>query len=80
MLTAPLEQLLTDRSPTELARECTFSHTYATSEPEFIDLSSLMEVSVIELRTEAPLELVVNMFHKMVCIYCLALVFFFSTA
>lgn len=65
-LTVPAEQLLSDRSPTELARECTFSHTYAASEPDFIDLSSLMEVSVLELRTEVPLELVVNMIHKMV--------------
>ena len=76
-LTALLEQLLNDRSPTELARECTFSRTYAASEPEFIDLSSLMEVSVLELRTEAPLELVVNMFHKMVRVHCFALVVFF---
>jgi len=65
-LTVLVEQLLSDRSPTELARECTFSHTYAASEPDFIDLSSLMEVSVLELRTEVPLELVVNMIHKMV--------------
>lgn len=62
----PIEQLRGDRSPTELARECTFSDTYATSEPDLINLSSLMEVSVLELRTEVPLELVVNMIHKMV--------------
>lgn len=65
-LTVPVEQLLNDRSPAELARECTFSRTYAASEPDSIDLSSLMEVSVLELRTEVPLELVVNMIHKMV--------------
>ena len=66
VLTVHADQLLNDRSPTELARESTFSHTYAASEPDFINLSSLMEVSVLELRTEAPLELVVNMIHKMV--------------
>jgi chloride channel 3/4/5 len=66
-LTLSTEQLLSERSPGELAQECTFSHTYATSEPTLIDLSSLMEVSVLELRTEVPLELVVNMIHKMVC-------------
>ena len=65
-LTVPIEQLRIDRSPAELARECTFSRTYAASEPDLIDLSSLMEVSVLELRTEVPLELVVNMIHKMV--------------
>lgn len=65
-LTVLTEQLLTDRSSAELARECTFSRTYAVSEPDSIDLSSLMEVSVLELRTEVPLELVVNMIHKMV--------------
>lgn len=69
MLTVPIEQLLNDRSPPELARECTFSRTYAASEPNFVDLSSLMEVSVLELRTEVPLELVVNMIHKMVRAY-----------
>lgn len=62
----PVEQLRDDGSPTELARECTFSHTHAASEPDLINLSSLMEVSVLELRTEVPLELVVNMIHKMV--------------
>jgi len=65
-LTIPVEQLRNDGSPTELARECTFSHTYAASEPDLINLSSLTEVSVLELRTEVPLELVVNMIHKMV--------------
>lgn len=65
-LTVPIEQLLSERSPTELARECTFSHTYAASDPGLIDLSSLMEVSVLELRTEVPLELVVNTMQKMV--------------
>ena len=65
-LMAPTEQLLGERSPTELARECTFSHTDAGSDPDLIDLSSLMEVSVLELRTEVPLELVVNTIQKMV--------------
>jgi len=67
-LTVLVEQLLNGRSPPDLARECTFSRTYAASEPDFVDLSSLMEVSVLELRTEVPLELVVNMIHKMVCV------------
>ena len=70
-LTVSVEQLLSDRSPTELTRECTFSRTYAASEPNFIDLSSVMEVSVLELRTEVPLELVVNMIHKMVRLFFL---------
>ena len=65
-LTDPTEQLLSERSPTELARECTFSHACAASDPDLIDLSSLMEVSVLELRTEVPLELVVNTIQKMV--------------
>lgn len=60
-----LEQLLNERSPAELAQEATFSHTYAASEPDFVDLSSLMEVSVLELRIEVPLELVVNTIQKM---------------
>ena len=67
MLTVPVEQLLGERSPTELAQECTFSSAHATLEPGLINLSSLMEVSVLELRTEVPLELVVNMIQKMVC-------------
>jgi len=67
MLTVPVEQLKGNRSPAELAQECTFSSTYAASEPDTIDLSSLMEVSVLELQTEVPLELVVNMIQKMVC-------------
>ena len=67
ILTVPVEQLLGERSPTELAQECTFFSTYVTSEPGLIDLSSLMEVSVLELRAEVPLELVVNMIQKMVC-------------
>jgi chloride channel 3/4/5 len=75
MLTVPVEQLLSDRSPTELAQECTFSRTYAASEPDFIDLSSLMEVSVLELRTEVPLELVVNMIHNMVRVFFFSVVF-----
>jgi len=65
-LTVCVEQLLSERSPGELAKECTFSRTGATSEPDLIDLSSLLEVSVLELRTEVPLELVVNTIHKMV--------------
>ena len=75
-LTKSAEQLLSERSPTELARECTFSRTYAASEPEFIDLSSLMEASVLELRTEVPLELVVNTIHKMVYVSFLLVLFF----
>lgn len=75
-LTIPIEQLLNDRSSTELARECTFSRIYAISEPDFIDLSPLMEVSVLELRTEVPLELVVNMFHKMVRVSLFSSLFF----
>jgi hypothetical protein len=71
-LNVPIEQLLSERSPTELARECTFSHTYATSDTDLIDLSSLMEVSVLELRTEVPLELVVNTIQRMVCIFPLS--------
>ena len=67
MLIMPIEQLLGERSPTELAQECTFS-TSAAPESGFIDLSSIMEVSVLELRTEVPLELVVNMIQKMVSI------------
>ena len=65
-LMASIEQLLNERSPAELAQEATFSHTYAASEPDFVDLSSLMEVSVLELRIEVPLELVVNTIQKMV--------------
>ena len=65
-LTASIEQLLNKRTSAELAREGTFSDTYAASEPDFIDLSSLMEVSVLELRIEVPLELVVNTIQKMV--------------
>ena len=69
ILTMSVEQLLGERSPAELAQECSFSSTHAASEPGFIDLSSLMEVSVLELRTEVPLELVVNMIQKMVCLF-----------
>ena len=65
-LTTPVEQLSNERSPTEPARECTFSHTSAVSDSSLVDLSSLMEVSVLELRTEVPLELVVNTIQKMV--------------
>ena len=76
LFTVPIEQLLSERSPAKMAQECTFSNTYAALEPDFINLSTLMEVSVLELRTEAPLELVVNMIHKMVYLSLLLLLFF----
>ncbi|TCD69139.1 hypothetical protein EIP91_008615 [Steccherinum ochraceum] len=46
-------------------RKCTFSKDVASIEADFINLSALLDEAVLQLRKEAPLQLVVNMFQKM---------------
>lgn len=47
-------------------RKCTFSKDVAAVDSEFINLSSLLDEAVLQMRKEVPLQLVVNMFQKMV--------------
>lgn len=47
-------------------RRWTFVSTVANSRPELVNLSPLLEGAVLQLRKEVPLQLVVNMFQKMV--------------
>lgn len=47
-------------------RKCTFSKDVAAIDPDFINLSSLLDEAVLQMRKEVPLQLVVNMFQKMV--------------
>jgi len=46
-------------------RRCTFSKDVAAVDTEFINLSSLLDEAVLQMRKEVPLQLVVNMFQKM---------------
>ena len=50
-------------------RRFTFSQPRAAENPEVIDLSTLLEDSVLQLRKDVPLQLVVTMFQKMVSIF-----------
>jgi len=64
-LQAAIEPLIAAESPPGGgSTECTFSATYA-SESGLVNLAPLMDTSVLQLRKEVPLELVVNMIHKM---------------
>ena len=47
-------------------RRWTFVAATARQHPELLDLSSLLDEAVLQLRKEVPLELVVDMFKKMV--------------
>ena len=48
-------------------RKCSFSSRHAESHANLVDLSGSLEESVLQLRKELPVELVVNMFQKLVC-------------
>ena len=49
----------------------TFIKSQASSNPELVNLAPLLDTSVLQLRKEVPLQLVVNMFQKMVSILAL---------
>lgn len=63
-----LERLQLDESGGDLDKSCTFSaiNRLRVDALERVDLSSVLEDSVIQLRKEVPQELVVNMFQKLV--------------
>ncbi|KAH8075851.1 chloride channel [Cristinia sonorae] len=46
-------------------RKCTFSKDVAAVDNTFLNLSSLLDEAVLQMRKEVPLQLVVNMFQKM---------------
>lgn len=49
----------------------TFTKSVASSNPELVNLAPLLDEAVLQLRKEVPLQLVVNMFQKMVgAAYC----------
>lgn len=47
-------------------RNWTFIEKVAAANPELVDLSPLLEGVALQLRKDVPLQLVVNMFQKMV--------------
>ena len=51
-------------------RRFTFSAPNASRYPEAVNMSDLLEESVLQLRKEVPLQIVVNMFQKMVGLHC----------
>ena len=57
------EPLITDDA--EAQRKFTFSQSMSQT-PEVVNLASLLEEAVLQLRKEVPLQLVVTMFQKMV--------------
>ena len=68
MLTSLIERLTTEEVDGVLAEthKWTFIKGLASSDPELVNLASLLDGSVLQLRKEVPLQLVVNMFQKMV--------------
>ncbi len=65
--TALKEPLVAKETEENALRRCTFSQDVAAANPDMVNLSSLLEEAVLQLRKEVPLQLVVNMFQKMVC-------------
>lgn len=63
-----VEPLLAEDATSGVERRCTFSKELAASQPEIADLSGLLDDTVLQLRKEVPLQLVVNMFQKMVSV------------
>lgn len=54
----------------ERSKKCTFSIQDSTSSiASRMDVSDCLEEAVLQLRKEVPLELVVNMFQKLVCLF-----------
>ena len=56
-----------------MGRKCTFDKPRRSEQRDtdtVIDLSGLLEEAVLQLRKDVPLELVVDMFQKMVLIFC----------
>ncbi|PPQ62897.1 hypothetical protein CVT24_006295 [Panaeolus cyanescens] len=65
-LDANLGRLQLDDTATENSKKCTFSpNRFRIPLHERVDLPEALEESIIELRQEAPQELVVNMFQKL---------------
>ncbi|KIP04518.1 hypothetical protein PHLGIDRAFT_109438 [Phlebiopsis gigantea 11061_1 CR5-6] len=66
-LRAHLERLITEDVDGALneTQQWTFIKSAARANPELVNLSSLLDEAVLQLRKEVPLQLVVNMFQKM---------------
>ncbi|PSR74313.1 hypothetical protein PHLCEN_2v9930 [Hermanssonia centrifuga] len=62
---AYIETLVAKETAENALRRCTFSQDIAAANPDMVNLSSLLEEAVLQLRKEVPLQLVVNMFQKM---------------
>lgn len=58
--------LVAEDASSGVQRPCTFSKLVVASNPDVFDLSSLLDDTVLQLRKDVPLQLVVNMFQKMV--------------
>ncbi|KAK7685663.1 hypothetical protein QCA50_011007 [Cerrena zonata] len=62
---AYIDPLLSDDAASGVQRICTFSKHAAANNPDLVDLSDLIDDTVLQLRKDVPLQLVVNMFQKM---------------
>ncbi|KAI0769196.1 Cl-channel protein [Irpex lacteus] len=63
---AYLDFLSTEAEAEDISnRQWTFTAAIARQNPEFVDLSPLLDEAVLQLRKEVPLQLVVDMFKKM---------------
>ncbi|KAI0079343.1 Cl-channel protein [Panus rudis PR-1116 ss-1] len=60
-----IEPLVEEDAASSTNRRCTFSKAVASADPDAVDLSGLLDDTVLQLRKEVPLQLVVNMFQKM---------------
>ncbi len=67
LMNRPADFLSTEAEAEDISnRQWTFTAAIARQNPEFVDLSPLLDEAVLQLRKEVPLQLVVEMFKKMV--------------
>ncbi|KAL6309304.1 chloride channel [Sparassis latifolia] len=64
-LRAAVEPLLAEDKSSGAPRRCTFLVLPGASDSELVNLSTMLEEAVLQLRKEMPLELVVSMFQKL---------------
>jgi len=64
-LRASIEPLLSEDATSGAQRRCTFVTRPSASDVNLLNLSPVLEESVLQLRKEVPLELVVSMFQKL---------------
>lgn len=60
-----IEPLVAEDAATGSVRRCTFSKDASAAGSDIINLSSLLDEAVLQLRNEVPLQVVVNMFQRM---------------